>query len=387
MILPGFIGGGFECATHVRADGTRLDLVVGTGHDCHAAADYALLKKAGLSWARDGLRWHLLEPTPGARRWDTWRSQLEAAARADVQVWWDLIHFGLPDWCDVWASDFPHHAAAYAADVARYQLRATGRSGRYCPINEISFMAFAGGEMGWMHPHARGAGAALKERLLVAALAMARAIRSIDSGARFLWSEPLIHVAAPNPDQSNQAAAAMAAQHEAMDWLGGWQRPELGGTPDLIDLIGLNYYPHNQHMLDGGIIGLGMAHYRPLSSLLSAISERYPMHPLILAETGAEGCGRAAWLTYIAQEAALARNRGIPLLGACLYPVTDYPGWDDGRPCPTGLFGSWNDGSRHVDPSTWRALQTLERSFGRSVTPSMPVVPPSVRISSMLRSR
>lgn len=27
------------------------------------------------------------------------------------------------------------------------------------------------------------------------------------------------------------------------------------------------------------------------------------------------------------------------MLGICLYPVTDYPGWNDNRHCPVGLLG------------------------------------------------
>ena len=35
--------GGFECSTHRRSDGRRLDLLYSTGHDAHPAADYAAL--------------------------------------------------------------------------------------------------------------------------------------------------------------------------------------------------------------------------------------------------------------------------------------------------------------------------------------------------------
>ena len=29
----------------------------------------------------------------------------------------------------------------------------------------------------------------------------------------------------------------------------------------------------------------------------------------------------------------------IPILGVCLYPILDYPGWDDDRHCQSGLWG------------------------------------------------
>jgi hypothetical protein len=35
--------------------------------------------------------------------------------------------------------------------------------------------------------------------------------------------------------------------------------------------------------------------------------------------------------------------QGVPVLGVCVYPITDYPGWEDGRLCETGLLSSAND--------------------------------------------
>ena len=43
----------------------RLDLIAGTGHDRLAAADYRQLARHGIRAARDGLRWHLIEASPG----------------------------------------------------------------------------------------------------------------------------------------------------------------------------------------------------------------------------------------------------------------------------------------------------------------------------------
>jgi hypothetical protein len=31
---------------------------------------------------------------------------------------------------------------------------------------------------------------------------------------------------------------------------------------------------------------------------------------------------------------------GVPMEGICLYPVLDYPGWDDDRHCAVGLLGN-----------------------------------------------
>jgi hypothetical protein len=335
----GFVGAGFECSSHRRYDGRRLDLLAGTGHAEHAVADYAQVRELGFGWARDGVRWHLVERAPGRCCWQSWWRQLEAAERARVPVCWDILHFGYPDWLDIWSSDFPARAASFAAAAAQFQKRITGRSGLFCPINEISFMAYAGGERAWMAPHGIGEGVRLKDQLVRAAIAMARAIRSVDPGARLLWAEPLIVVAAADDVRQPEARAAEEAQYEAIDWIVGRVRPELGGSPDLADVLGFNHYPHNQRWVDGPVIGLGTPGFVGLADLMEGCAVRYPGARFILAETGAEGAGRSAWLRYVGEEIAIMLARGVPLDGVCLYPVTDYPGWDDGRHCHTGVMG------------------------------------------------
>jgi hypothetical protein len=397
MQFPGFVGGGFECSSHVRGDGRRLDLVRGTGHDRLAKTDFAQLRAAGMRWARSGLRWHLIEPSPGVCLWDSWLPQLDAAATAGVDTWWDLVHFGVPDWCDIWSPGFPARAAEFAAAAALLHRRRTGRPMQVCPVNEISFMAFAGGDMAWMYPHARGCGRALKAQLVGAAIAMARAIREVEPGARLMWAEPLIHVACTDPVLQPEADCRAASQYEATDWILGRERPELGGDPSFADVLGWNHYPHNQAWVTGEPAAFGTPGFKALSDLLETCAARYPRHPLVLAETGAEGPARAAWLHYVGQETMLARAKGVPVAGACLYPVTDYPGWDNDRICPTGLFGMPDGGSRPVDLLTLEAVQAIERRItglanGPATAPAAqpvqaPPSRPSARISSMLRSR
>ena len=41
----------------------------------------------------------------------------------------------------------------------------------------------------------------------------------------------------------------------------------------------------------------------------------------------------------MADEVLAARRDGVPVDGLCLYPILDYPGWDDDRHCPSGLWG------------------------------------------------
>ena len=86
----------------------------------------------------------------------------------------------------------------------------------------------------------------------------------------------------------------------------------------------------------------------PLSQLLADVHDRYG-RPMFLAETGIEGDVRPAWFRVVGNEMAQARQAGVPVEGICLYPVTDYPGWDDERHCLTGLLGYIQaDGGRPV---------------------------------------
>ena len=160
------------------------------------------------------------------------------------------------------------------------------------------------------------------------------------NGEAAVMAEPLIHIAPTSQDPADVAAAREASmtQYQAFDMISGRMDPELGGSPDLLDLVGSNFYPHNQWRHHGATLPLGHHDFRPLSDLLEETSARYG-RPVIIAETGAEGSARAAWLHYVCQEVAQARAHGADIGGICLYPVTSYPGWDDDRACSTGLVG------------------------------------------------
>lgn len=149
---------GFECSTHRRHDGRRLDLLAATGHDRWARSDYALCTGLGIRRVRDGLRWHLIEPEAGRYDWSSWTPMLEAAEAEGVSVIWDLMHYGWPDDLDIWSGDFVRRFAAFAAAATRWHVAITGRAPHVCPSNEISFLAWAGGEAGGFSPFTFGRG-------------------------------------------------------------------------------------------------------------------------------------------------------------------------------------------------------------------------------------
>lgn len=350
-VFQSFFMGGFECSSHRRADGRRLDLLASTEHDIRAAADYSLLGRHGIGTVRDGLRWHRIEQRPGVYDWSSFAPMLRAAQETGTQVIWDLMHYGWPDGLDIWGAAFVDRFARFARAAARLVRDTSDAVPFWTPVNEISFFAWGGGEVACMNPCARGRAGELKVQLVRAAIAAIEAVREVDPRARIVTAEPLIHV---HPRSSSLADAEVArgyterSQFEATDFLAGLRRPELGGRPDYLDLVGLNYYWRNQWIDNGPHIYRDDPRYIPLRALLARVGERYG-RPLFIAETGIEGDERASWFAYIASEVEAAIEQGTPVEGICLYPILNHPGWDDDRYCPNGLFcGVAEHGARDV---------------------------------------
>ncbi|WP_426163968.1 hypothetical protein [Sandarakinorhabdus sp. DWP1-3-1] len=349
-LLASDLMGGFECATHKRRDGIRLDLLATTGHDRRAAEDYALLQAHGMSACRDGLRWHKIEARPGRYDWSSVVPMLEAAGQAGMQVVWDLMHYGVPNGIDIWSASFVDRFAAFAGAAAQVVKDHGGRPAAFTPVNEMSFWAWSGGDTGGLNPFARGRGGELKRQLVRAALAATAAVRAVDPQAIIACAEPLIHIW-PNgtsPEAVARASAHNEGQFEAVDMLLGRQAPELGGYAGALDLVGVNYYYNNQWIDGDRTVYLGDWLHRPLSDLLVEVSARYG-RPLYIAETGTEGVFRPYWLRYVADQMREARRQGVDLEALCLYPIISHLGWDDDRHCGNGLFeGFDSDGPRHV---------------------------------------
>lgn len=339
-LFNSFIMAGYECATQRRRDGQRIDLLASTGHARWAQKDYQLLEPRGIRCARDGLRWHLIESHCGRYDWSSFLPMLRAARDCNVQVIWDLAHYGYPDGLDIWRPEFVHRFARFAGAVAKLLVEEGIELPFYSPINEMSFWSWAGGEVGYFNPGAHGRGQELKHQLARAGIAAIEAIREHAPNARLVQCDPLINVlpATKRVDEAETAERYRLSQFEAWDLLAGRQWPGLGGQESYLDIIGVNYYPGNQWLLNGTKVMRGERSYRPLVGMLAEIHQRY-QRPLLIAETGAEADERVPWLNYIAEQVLLALGRGIPVQAICWYPFLDYPGWDDDRYCPAGLFG------------------------------------------------
>ena len=350
-MFQSFFMGGFECATHRRRDRLQIDVTSVSRHDKFAVQDYRMLGEFGVRTVRDGLRWHLVEQTPGQYDWSSFLPMLEGAHATGTEVLWDLCHWGVPIGLDIFSAEFPQRFGAFCFAAATLVREFNDRHGNtrptfYCPVNEISFWAWVGGDVEHFYPYAKDRGPELKRQLVRASLAGIRAVRAADPAARFLQAEPLIQIS-PARDKPEDAAATAIhtiAQYEAWDMMAGRAAAEMGGSEDCLDVLGVNYYWNNQWIHQGDRTPPGHQQHRPLHQMLFALWERY-RRPILISETGCEAGAANGWLGYICAEVRQARRMGAPVLGICLYPVMDYPGWDDDRHCAVGLIEASADWS------------------------------------------
>lgn len=325
---------GFECSTHINHAGHRLDMTAGVQHDSQAESDYALIRTEEMQTARDGLRWHLIDHGHGVYDFSSFGPMLAAAIRQNVQVIWDLLHYGWPDDLDLFSPAFVDRFAKFSTAVARYVREHTDEVPFYAPVNEISFFSWAASR-GLMFPYAEDRDAEIKRQLVRTAIASVEAIRAVDPRARFVFPEPTIYVVAEigHPEQKRAAAEYTNSQFEAWDMIAGYAQPELGGKPEYLDILGSNFYSPNEWQLsDGEKMQWDEVprdpRWRPYNLLLKDVWDRYHK-PLFIAETSHIGIGRGQWILEIAEEVRLAMVNGVPIEGMCLYPILDRYDWGD----------------------------------------------------------
>ena len=323
--------GGFEGADHINARLDRLDMVGGSGHDLHVEEDYVHLANIGINTVRESVGWRISQPTIDSHL-DLSRAVefAEVAKRKDIQIIWTFMHYGTPEGVSLQDDSFIDHFAEYAKKVAT-ELAPFSDTPVYNLINEISYLSWAVAHTDFMHPYSETAdGFELKCRLVRAVLKAITEIKKISPGARFLHVEPIMHVAVPEgrPDLIEEAERFKGYQWQTFDLLRGDLEPHLGGSPEFLDLIGVNYYYNGQIEFHGDALCWQTPDHRrlPFSKMLESVWERYKQ-PLIISETGHFDEGRGPWLDEVLGEVNAAIRSGIPVQGVCIYPVLDRPCW------------------------------------------------------------
>lgn len=337
--LKSFLIAGFECSTHRLNNGKRLDLIASSYHDKFILEDYIRMKDLGFLTAREGLRWHLIEKSSGNYDFSSVLPFLEAAKKCGIVIIWDLLHYGWPDDIDIYSDDFVVRFENFTEAFASFYFENTTEDLHVCPINEISFFAWGGGDTAYINPFSEGRGDELKKLLVRSAIRASDLLKRKFPRTWLVQIDPIINIA-PNPELPERIAGIAGynqAQYAAWDMLTGKLAPELGGKESFIDIVGVNYYPRNQWVDHGQRLNPGDPEYIPFRTLLSNVYQRFNK-PIIIAETGTEDDERPAWFRYIAEEAYAAIKEGTPIQGICLYPILNHPGWDDDRHCHNGLW-------------------------------------------------
>jgi hypothetical protein len=331
-MLRSFFFAGFECATGYNALGEWIDQIAATQHDQCADADYQRLAEVGIFAAREAVRWPLVD-RKGKYDFRSVQPFVDASRRHNVEVIWDLFHYGYPDDLDPFTEEFRKRFADYCYAAAKFLGKRSEGTSYFTPVNEPSFFAWAGGHVGRFAPHCIGKGVELKAALARAGIMGINAIRAAIPDARIVNVDPLCHVVAPE-DRPDLADAVRhfneVAVFESWDMLCGRLLPELGGSREHLDIEGKNYSWTKQWELERDECPLSDGDPRRVSlrDLVKSVSGRYG-GDLLITETAHVDDMRPVWLQYVADEAEALLAEKVPLRGVCLYPILGMPEWHD----------------------------------------------------------
>lgn len=341
-MFKSFFFAGYECATGYNANGEWIDQVAATHHDLHADEDYRRLRKVGIRAAREAIRWPLVDHGRGVYDFSSVEPFLKASLDHEIEVIWDLFHYGYPDGLDPFSPDFKQRFADYCFAAADYLCEHYDGVCYFTPINEPSFFAWAAGEVGQFAPYLTNRGKDLKIALAAAAIEGINALRAASSTCRMVNVDPMCHVVAPpfRPDLEEHARLFNSEWvFESWDMLAGTLYPELGGSREHLDIVGMNYYWTNQWELGRERTPLADDDPRlvPLRDLVRKVWTRYG-GDILITETTHVHDFRPGWLRYLAQEAEALLQEGVPLRGICLYPILGMPEWHSQEWVPMGLW-------------------------------------------------
>jgi hypothetical protein len=360
---------GFECTDKLNAFGHRVDFLTLTGHLDMLDEDYRNIRKFNLTTVREGIRWSQVERRPYEYDWTEVERMIRRGKALGIQQVWDICHFGFPDDLTPLHPMFARRFAGVCRAFVQFFRTIDPDSVLIVtPINEVSFLSWLGGDVRGTAPYCINLGWEVKYRLMKAYIEGISAMREIDSSIRILMAEPLVNMVAPldaTPEQVSKAANSHQNQFQCADILTGRICPELGGRPEYLDMLGLNFYYNNQ-WVDGTHQFLPWFNddndprWRPLSELLRECFERFG-RPLVITETGHSGEHRPNWLEYIGNQCEMVMAANIPLWGVCLYPIVDRPDWD--HLYPWHGSGLWDAEFRQEGPPGRKLYEPMAKKL------------------------
>lgn len=331
-MFQSFFMAGFECATGYNSGHRKIDQIAATQHDIRLEDDYSMVTQAGMRTVREGIRWPEMD-SGGRLNATEIERVVEAANRHRMELILDLFHYGFPTDLDILSNEFAERFCEYCGFVADVVSRTADVPVHFTPVNEPSYFAWAAGEAAKFAPYLTGRAYEMKVSMVRAAICGINAIRSVLPEARMINVDPICRVAPPRGDHSRDGDVQFfneVAVFECWDMLAGKLLPELGGSPDHLDIVGINYYWTNQWEIDRAGEPLAMEDERlcALADLIRSVWKRY-RRPMIISETSHVEKMRGPWLRYVVDEVESVRDEGIPLQGICLYPVIGMPEWHE----------------------------------------------------------
>jgi beta-glucosidase len=343
-----------------------VDELTWTRHRTRVPADLALAREAGADAIRYGITWPEVETAPGVYDWRAVDEAVTAAADLDIELIWDLVHFGVPAHLEGGFLDpaFPDAFAAYAGAFAE---RYRGAISKITPLNEPYITTYFRAGWGIWPPHLKGR-EGFARLLAPIVIGLRRAIREVKRVApeTQIWlNDGADTFHALHASDAAEAAFLTAqryavfdlllddaeARRETGDWLvaAGFPASLVDDEPVPVDVIGLDYYPETEHgfaLGDDGAPILSRAE-KPLglAATCRAYHARYGL-PLFIAESSAPGddAERRRWLAWNVDEIRAARASGVDVVGYTWWPLFDHVDWNsllvrrDGYVAPVGLY-------------------------------------------------
>jgi beta-glucosidase/6-phospho-beta-glucosidase/beta-galactosidase len=360
------------------------DVMETTQHDVRWRDDLRLLAASHVRRLRYPLRWHRIEPEPGRFDWRMADEVLGTMHDAGLEPLADLLHHtSYPRW--VGGFDAPGFGPAFLRYVEAVAARYPWLQG-YTVCNETFTTLLLCGMEGVWPPHHRGLGSFVRmaQNVVPAFHAASRMLADLLPTAQHVHVEVCERHTSAGP--AGDAFAEMANDRRLLltDLLVGLpidaQRPFVrdvvaaGGEallevePGRVDVLGLDYYAHNQWHWHAPGQGTPLAPAPvPLAELIVEYAERYGL-PCILGETNIRGyaADRASWLKYTLEQCERARDAGVDVQGYCWFPFIDSADWAsllaecEGAIDPVGVY--WLDEHLERRPSSMSVSYAMAAS-------------------------
>ncbi len=292
----------------------RQDEVALIRHDEFLDTDYRLLTEIGCIGVRDAARWYVTHPAPHQFDW-TWLDQVVAVARKyNLKLYLDLWHYGYPDWLDLMSPEAVDHFAEFAQSIVERSPSLI----YYCVCNEPSLMVERAGKTDEWRPFlTHDDPSEVRRQICRMIIAASRAILAVKPDAQLVLPDPW-H-ATDTHSEADQAAV--------IDTVLGRRDADLGGSPELIDVIGLNHYRDST--------------LPPFHKLILNAQERWAGIPLWITETSGPPTGwqQTEWFWWMLAETRLANIAGADI------PVLTW--------APTISMYDWVDETIHLANGVW----------------------------------